>query len=460
MSDESRTIAAIATAPGGAVGMVRLSGGESRALLSRVFRPKNPRKDLAAMPGYTGCLGRVFDAEGDIDEAVAFVYSAPRSYTGEDCAEITCHGGRFILQKVLDALISAGASPAAPGEFTRRALLNGKLDLTEAESVADLVSSENRQSLRAALSARDGALHRSIDGVVQELLDASAHIAAWIDYPEEDVDEVLFPALEKSLTDARGRLTALVSGYRGGVLLRDGVSTAIIGAVNVGKSTLMNLLTGEQKSIVTDVPGTTRDVVQERVSLGGVTLNLCDTAGLRDTSDAVEKIGVRRSLAALERCDLILAVFDGSRALIPDDLSLLERLSGRLAVGVVNKTDLAQRLTPGDLGAIRRHTCEVVELSAATGEGKRALSDAVCRAVGLQDLDPSAALLANARQLDCCVRAVKSLDEALSAVGFGQTADAVSVCVEEALDALLELTGRRASDEIIDRVFETFCVGK
>lgn len=459
MTDNS-TIAAIATATGGAIGMLRLSGPDARGVICRAFRPADSSKDPMTMPGYTGCFGHIFDTQGVVDEAVLFIYAAPASYTGEDCAELCCHGGAFVLEKALAALIAAGAVPAGRGEFTRRALMAGKLSLTEAESVADIIASDSRQSLRAALSAKEGALYRRISGVTESLLDLSAHLAAWIDYPEEDVDEVRMAEMEHALSAAQSSLTALISGYDRGRLLREGIATAIVGAVNVGKSTLMNLLAGSQLSIVTDIPGTTRDVVRESIRLGDTLLNLSDTAGLRDTSDTVEKIGVRRSLDTLERCDLILAVFDGSRPLSDKDRELLELLSGRLAIGIINKTDLEPRLGEDGAAAIRRHTCEVVELSAATGEGELALSDAVRRVTGLEGLDPAAPMLANARQLACAVAAVKSISEAMEAIAFGQTPDAVSVCVEEAIDSLLELTGKRAGAEIIDRVFENFCVGK
>ena len=454
MAMERQTIAAIATGAGGGIGVVRISGPEALRITDRIFKGKKSPLD---MKGYTGCLGRVHDGEGDLDEAVLFVYRAPHSYTGEDVAELSCHGSAFLLEKVLAAAIGAGAVPAGRGEFTKRAFLNGKMTLPQAESVVDLVAGESRQAARAALQARDGALFHAIREINDLLMDAAAHISAWIDYPEEDVEEVLMSDLSHTLTEAGSRLAKLASGYDQGRMIRQGISTAIVGSANVGKSTLMNLLTGYEKSIVTDIPGTTRDVIEDTVRVGDLVLHLSDTAGIRNTSDVVERMGVERSVSRLETCDLILAVFDGSRPLTEGDRSLLERLDGRLAIGLCNKSDLPRQ---ADLDEIRRHVCRVLEISAREGEGLEQLEQAISELVGLNQLDSSAGMLANQRQLSCVTRALRSLEEAKNALGYGQTLDAVSVELEEAIDALLELTGQKASEAVIDRVFEQFCVGK
>ena len=456
---EADTIAAISTGSGGGVGMVRLSGPGSLAAAARVFFPQNAAKAVEKMPGYTGAYGQIREgAEGPVvDDGVIFVYRAPRSYTGEDMAEICCHGGAYVMERVLALCLGAGARLAGPGEFTKRALLAGKLDLTQAESVADIISAQSAQALGAAQEARRGALHRAAMGVAEELTQSCAHISAWIDYPEEGVEEVLAGELGETLARCREELGRLAGSYHAGRLLREGISTAIVGSANVGKSTLMNLLAGEERSIVTDIPGTTRDVVRDTVRLGGMALDLSDTAGIRDTGDRVEALGVARSLELLDRCDLVLAVFDSSRPLEPGDLELLGRLDGRLAVGVLNKTDLPRE---ADREAVARHTRRVVELSARDGTGVEELEQAVEELTGLAGLDPAAGMVANQRQLDCVLAAARSLEEAEAALRAGVTLDAVSVSMEEALDALLELTGRRASPEIIDRVFEDFCVGK
>lgn len=453
------TIAAIATATGGGVGMVRLSGPQALAVAGRVFRPMNPAKSPETMPGYTGAFGRVCHGEQLLDEAVLFVYHAPHSYTGEDVAEFCCHGGEFVLSQVLAAVIAAGARPAEAGEYTRRALMNGRMTLTEAESVIDILAAQNTQSLRAALGAMEGALHREVLAVADTLTDCCAHISAWIDYPEEDVEEVSPPVLLARLNRVEATLFRLEHSWQQGQMVRQGIATAIIGSANVGKSTLMNLLSGRERSIVTAIPGTTRDVIEETVRLGDLTLRLSDTAGLRQSDDPIEQIGVERSRRALEQCDLILAVFDESRPLTPEEREWLPQLSGR-AVVIYNKQDLPPALTAEEKAAIAAVAPVSVSISAAAGTGLAELTEAIRQVVGLSHFDPTAAIIANARQLECITAARRSLGEGIEALVAGETLDAVSVCLEQAADALLTLTGRRASAEAIDKVFEQFCVGK
>ena len=451
------TIAAIATGAGGGIGIVRLSGVKAFEIAGEIFYPKRGNKLPMDMAGYTGALGKVVEHGQELDEAVMFVYRSPQSYTGEDVVEFCCHGGRFVLEQVLAATIAHGAVPAGPGEFTKRAFLNGKMSLTQAESVADIIASENSQAVRAALRARDGALYRAVMALANELTDSAAHISAWIDYPEEDVEEVLTCQLENTLTKTKNELKRLVSTYHAGRLMREGIPTAIVGSANVGKSTLMNLLAGCQKSIVTDIPGTTRDVIEDTVRIGDLMLNLSDTAGIRETADVVERIGVDRSLERMETAELILAVIDSSRPLEQGDKELLDKLKGRLCVVLLNKSDLKPCVVKKD---ILPYIPEVLEISAKNAKGVKELEKTITRLVGMADLNPNAGLIANQRQLSCVTSALTSIEEAMDSLGFGQTLDAVSVCIEEALDALLELTGERASVHVIDRVFENFCVGK
>lgn len=454
------TIVAIATAVGGGVGMVRLSGEKALAVAGRIFRPVNSAKHPAGMAGYTGAFGRVYAGEQLLDEAVLFVYRAPHSYTGEDVAELCCHGGEFVLSQVLAAAVAAGARPAEAGEYTRRALMNGKMTLTEAESVIDIMAAQNTQSLRAALGAMEGALHREVLAAADTLTDCCAHISAWIDYPEEDVEEVSAPVLLAQLGSVEKTLSRLEQSWQQGQMVRQGISTAIIGSANVGKSTLMNLLSGRERSIVTAIAGTTRDVIEETVCLGELTLRLSDTAGLRESDDPIEQIGVERSRRALEQCDLILAVFDESRPLTAEERQWLPALAGRAAVAVYNKQDLPPVLTAEEKAEIAAVVPASVAVSAAAGTGLHELTGEIRRVVGLSHFDPAAAVIANARQLECITAARRSLREGLEALQAGETLDAVSVCLEQSADALLTLTGRRASAEAIDKVFEQFCVGK
>lgn len=454
------TIAAIATAPGGGVGMIRISGPRALTIAGRIFTPANEEKSPVTMPGYTGAFGRIGDEGGILDEGVLYVYRAPHSYTGEDCVEITCHGGAYVMSRVFSAAVTVGARPAEPGEYTRRALMNGKMSLTQAESVVDIIGARNNQSLRAAMSAMDGALFRTVREAGDALTDACAHIAAWIDYPEEDVEEVATPELRESLQKVQDTLLGLQHSYEQGRMVREGISCAIIGSANVGKSTLMNLLSGREKSIVTEIPGTTRDVIEESVRLGELTLNLRDTAGLRDSDDPVEQIGVRRSREVLSQSDLILLVFDRSMPLTEEQRELLGELRGRATIAVFNKSDLPSGMSDAESAEIVSSVLGSVTLSARTGEGLTELEAQITEVVGLSHFDANAAMIANARQLSCVVSAQTALRDAINALDAGQTLDAVSVCLQDAADALLTLSGKRASAEMIDKVFEQFCVGK
>ncbi len=453
----STTIAAISTAQGeGGVGVIRISGADAIATADKVFKNINNRK-LSDMRGYTAAFGKVFLNGEPLDEAVALVFRAPHSYTGEDVVELSCHGGVFITQQVLRAVIEAGASPAQAGEFTKRAFLNGKLDLTEAEAVADIISAKNRSAARAALSVKDGVLRRRIDKVKNDLLSLAAHLSAWADYPEEDIPEVTDSMISNTCEAAQKELEKLLSTYDSGQAIKQGIDAVIAGRPNVGKSTLMNLLSGSEKSIVTEIAGTTRDVVENTIVAGDVILRLSDTAGLRDTDDAVEKIGVERAKKRLEQCALLLAVFDNSSALESFDYQLLETAKDVPTIAVVNKTDLPSKL---DINKIESFIDNIVFVSASTGEGKDELIQAIAKIAGTNQLNPSEGILSNERQRANVSAALRSVKEAISALEAGMTFDAVTVNLEDAISELLEMTGEKASDEILDKVFHNFCVGK
>ena len=453
----STTIAAISTAQGeGGVGVIRISGSDAIATADKVFKNINNRK-LSDMRGYTAAFGKVFSNGEPLDEAVALVFRAPHSYTGEDVVELSCHGGVYITQQVLRAVIEAGASPAQAGEFTKRAFLNGKLDLTEAEAVADIISAKNRSAARAALSVKDGVLRRRIDKVKGDLLSLAAHLSAWADYPEEDIPEVTDGMILDTCKDAQAELENLLSTYDSGQAIKQGIDAVIAGRPNVGKSTLMNLLSGSEKSIVTEIAGTTRDVVEDTIVAGDVILRLSDTAGLRDTDDAVEKIGVERAKKRLEQCALLLAVFDNSSTLESFDFQLLEAAKDVPTIAVINKTDLPSKL---DINKIESFIDNIVFVSASTGEGKDELIKAIAKIAGTNQLNPSEGILSNERQRANVSAALRSVKEAKSALEAGMTFDAVTVNLEDAISELLEMTGEKASDEILDKVFHNFCVGK
>lgn len=451
------TIAAICTAQGeGGIGVIRISGDDSLRIADKVFKNINNKK-VADMKGYTAAFGKVCNNGEEIDEAVVLVYRAPHSYTGENVVEISCHGGIFITKQVLRVVLDNGAVPAQAGEFTKRAFLNGKIDLTEAESVIDIISAKSRSAARAALCVKDGALRRKIDKIKEDLLSQAAHLSAWADYPEEDIAEVSDDELFKTFNNAIKILQGLLDTYDSGQAVKQGIDTVIAGRPNVGKSTLMNLLTGCEKSIVTDIPGTTRDVVEDTVVLGDVILRLSDTAGLRDTEDRVEQIGVDRAKKRLEQCGLLLAVFDNNQILNDDDYELIKNAKNATTIAIINKIDLEQKL---DTDFINDNFENVVYISAKSGECREELTKAVEKIAGTANLNPSEGILSNERQRLAVANALSSVVEAKSTLEAGLTYDAVTVSLEDAISNLLELTGESTSDEVIDRVFHNFCVGK
>lgn len=457
MNGQQTTIAAISTPLGtGGIGVIRISGPDAVAVAEKIFSPAGKRR-LADLAGYSALYGRLHDDAAEFDEAVATVFRPPHSYTGEEVVELSCHGGLYLVQRALRAALDHGAQPASPGEFTRRAYLNGKLTLDQAESVMDLIGASGRQAARAALAGRDGVLSRKIDGIVEALVDLAAHLAAWNDYPDEDMEPVQPGPLTASLRQSLGECQSLLDRYDAGRILHQGVETAIIGRPNVGKSTLMNLLAGAQKSIVTAIPGTTRDVVEETVLAGEILLRLADTAGIRETDDPVEKAGVDLARRRLESAQLVLAVLDRSEPLSSEDLALLSQLKDRPSIAVLNKSDLPARLDEKRLDGLVGKT---VEISAKTGEGAEALAQAIAQLLHLSEVEPAAPLLANERQRNCLNKAADALKEAIFAAESGVTLDAVTVCLDEAIDPLLELTGKKASEAVVDAVFSQFCVGK
>lgn len=451
------TIAAVATPhSAGGIGIIRISGDDAVKIASRVFRCADGGS-LESARGYTARYGRVFDSEGDIDEAVALVFRAPKSYTGENVVELSCHGGLAVVSRALRSVIAAGAKLAEAGEFTKRAFLNGKIDLTEAEAVMGIISANSEQAARAALSVRDGVLSRKTDGICTRLINSSAHMAAWVDYPEDDLPELDMQALSASLKECLGELNSLLAGYDGGRAVLEGVPAVIAGRPNAGKSSLMNFLSGRERSIVTPVAGTTRDIVEETVRLGDVLLRLADTAGLRETDDLVESIGVGRAKELLTRAELIFAVFDLSSDFTEEDAELCRLCENRKAIAVLNKSDLAAKM---DTSVIEKSFAAVVTFSAETGEGAENLRAAAEKLLGADGFDPSAPFLENERQRDCCKRAAENLGEAVSALECGMTMDAVNVLIDCACDALLEMTGKKAGEEVLSAVFSRFCVGK
>lgn len=456
MSDLS-AIAAISTPLGtGGVGIIRISGKNATEIADRIFVSVNGIK-LSSSKGYRAYFGRIFDGETAVDEVVCLVFRAPHSYTGEDVVEINCHGGVVLLKKILRLVLQNGAQAAAPGEFTKRAFLNGKLDLSEAESVMTLISAQGEQGANAAFNQLEGSLSRKIEKINSSLLSLAAHIAAWVDYPDDEIEELGNNELYSTIYNAHLELCALLSNFDSGMAVTNGVEAAIVGKPNVGKSTLMNLLTGYDRSIVTEIEGTTRDVVEETVNLNGCILRISDTAGMRETGDIVEKLGVERSRKKLERAAIVFAVFDLSKPLSDEDKELIDECKDKNVIPIVNKTDLEPRL---DVDYIKNKLGSPLFISAKSGDGYNELCDRVAELIGTKNFDTTSAMLVNERQRICCQKASDALKDALEALNIGLTPDAIGVCIDDAIAALLELTGQKASEAVVDEVFKQFCVGK
>ena len=451
------TVAAISTgrAPGG-IGIVRISGENAIAVADKVFSSFNGKK-LCEIPGYSALYGKAHGKNGHIDNVVALVFKAPKSYTGEDVVEISCHGGLFVTDRVLNAVFEAGAVPAEAGEFTKRAFLNGKMDLTSAESVMSIISAQGEQAEKIALGVLEGKLFKEIKKITDKLLYDMALLSAWVDYPYEEIEELSAEKLNSHIAESKNELEKLINDFGKGQIILEGVDTAIVGCPNVGKSTLMNLLSGTDKSIVTEIAGTTRDIVEDTVNAGGITLRLADTAGVRDTDDTVESIGVERAVKRLENAELVLAVFDGSRPLNSDDRRLIDLCKGKKAVGIINKTDLDKNYLNAEIEKIFPQT---VFISAKTGEGKAELISAIETLLGTADFDTSAAAVVNERQRDCCKKALDALNDAQNALDLGLTMDAVTVCLDSAAENLMVLTGEKATELVVNEIFAQFCVGK
>ena len=454
----SDTIAAIATGMSvSAIGIVRVSGPGAIAAVERVFSAADGR-GMSAHRDRQLVYGRLADADGrTLDWCLCTISRAPHSYTGEDTAELQCHGSPVVLRAALDALFAAGCRQAGPGEFTKRAFLNGRLDLTQAEAVIDIIEAETACAAANAAGQLGGALSRRAERVYSSIVDIISHFDAVLDYPDEDIEPFELEGYKNKLAESASELRSLLEGFDRGRVLREGVRAAIVGRPNAGKSSLLNALLGYDRAIVTSKPGTTRDTIEEKLLLGDTLLRLTDTAGLRQSPDEAEQEGIRRALRAAREAELVIAVFDGSEMLYKEDVETINAAkAAKNSICVINKTDLPQIIEREVLEASFKDTLTV---SALTGEGLKALEQTVARLFPNPEV-PAGELITNARQAEAVKRALGSLEAAQEALEQGFTADAVLTEAETALDALAELTGRSVKQDITDRIFSRFCVGK
>ena len=457
---EFDTIAAISTPPGeGAISIVRMSGEEAVSIAQKVFSGK----DLTQEKSHTINYGHIVDPKTheEIDEVMVSLMLAPKTFTREDVVEINCHGGIVATNRILQLLLVNGARLAEPGEFTKRAFLHGRIDLTQAESVMDLIRAKTDRSMKIALNQLDGNLSHLIDSLRKDILDVLAQVEVNIDYPEyDDVEEMTTKLLKEKAIEIKQRIEQLLKTASQGKIMREGLATALVGRPNVGKSSLLNHLLHEDKAIVTDVAGTTRDVIEEYVNVSGVPLKLIDTAGIRETDDKVEKIGVERSKKAIEQSDLVLLVLNAAESLTKEDLELIRLTNDKKRIIILNKTDLEEKLDRKELAKISGNA-PVYATSILKNEGVEALEEAISKLFfnGIEN-SQSTVMVTNARHIALLKKAQNSLDSVLEGISSGMPVDLVQIDMTEAWNLLGEITGESYEDELLDQLFSQFCLGK
>ena len=457
---ELDTIAAISTPMGeGAIGIVRLSGEESIQIADRLYRGKQP---LEAVPTHTIHYGKLVDPEKEevIEEVMVSIMRGPKTFTRENVVEINCHGGITSIRRVLELVLNEGARLAEPGEFTKRAFLNGRIDLSQAEAVMDLIRAKTDRAMSVAMGQMEGKLSRLVQALRQSLLEVIAQVEVNIDYPEYDAEEMTNPILKEKLNWVQQEIVQLLVTARQGKILREGLSTVIIGRPNVGKSSLLNSLVHENKAIVTDIPGTTRDVIEEYVNVRGVPLRLVDTAGIRETEDIVERIGVERSRKVLKEADLILLLLNNNETLTDEDRRLFEAIQGMDAIIVINKTDLPNQISLGEVNQLAGGR-PLITTSLVKDEGVTELEKAIAHLFFEQGIEgQELTYVSNARHISLLTQANRSVEEALSTIESDLPIDMAQIDIRRAWELLGEIIGDTVSDSLIDQLFSQFCLGK
>ncbi|MBE6058749.1 MAG: tRNA uridine-5-carboxymethylaminomethyl(34) synthesis GTPase MnmE [Clostridium sulfidigenes] len=453
------TIGAISTSIGeGGIAIVRISGDKAKDVVEKIFQAKNGQS-IKDMKSYTMKYGYIIDENNNhIDEVIVSFMKGPRSFTAEDTIEINCHGGVVATNKVLEQVIKQGVRIAEPGEFTKRAFLNGRIDLSQAEAVIDIINAKTDLSMKSALMQSEGLISKEIRGLREKLLSTIAHIEATVDYPEDDLEEVTSEMAIRDLDIIKKEIKEFIETAEEGKILREGLSTVIVGKPNVGKSSLLNALTKENRAIVTDIPGTTRDVIEEYINISGIPIKIIDTAGIRETDDVVEKIGVERSRAKINDADLIILILDSSNELTEEDKEIINHISNKKYMILLNKSDLNSKITEKDLENI--NCTNIYSISAKTGEGIDEVRTAIKDMFFKGEISTNNVIITNTRHKEALLRAYECIESAINTLNYTFAIDLASIDIRNAWTFLGEITGDSLEENIIDKIFKDFCLGK
>jgi len=453
------TIGAISTSIGeGGIAIVRISGDKAKDVVEKIFQAKNGQS-IKDMKSYTMKYGYIIDESNNhIDEVIVSFMKGPRSFTAEDTIEINCHGGVVATNKVLEQVIKQGVRIAEPGEFTKRAFLNGRIDLSQAEAVIDIINAKTDLSMKSALMQSEGLISKEIRGLREKLLSTIAHIEATVDYPEDDLEEVTSEMAIRDLDIIKKEIKEFIETAEEGKILREGLSTVIVGKPNVGKSSLLNALTKENRAIVTDIPGTTRDVIEEYINISGIPIKIIDTAGIRETDDVVEKIGVERSRAKINDADLIILILDSSNELTEEDKEIINHISNKKYMILLNKSDLNSKITQKDLENI--NCTNIYSISAKTGEGIDEVRTAIKDMFFKGEISTNNVIITNTRHKEALLRAYECIESAINTLNYTFAIDLASIDIRNAWTFLGEITGDSLEENIIDKIFKDFCLGK